>query len=155
MRTRDGASAAQDEGTFPNRYSYVAWPGDAPSTNGVGVEWTLPLDYLPQSPDSLLTFKVVWTSDARSAKQRWACELNVLAAGEGENLAGAGRTLQQSIPASGPVNGTSYSAVGAFRAARAPGQLVRLNVARKAQDPADDFAGTVRFVGLILEYAAP
>jgi hypothetical protein len=154
MRVRAGTGTVGDAGTYPSRFSYVSWPGDATGTNAVGIETMVPADYLPDSPDSLLSFRIVWSHDDVSTSGRhWVCELNFLSPAERDRLDGPGRTLVDPIDVDrGPVNGTFYDTIGTGRAGR-PGQILRINVGRRAQDRADDYDGTIRFVGLVLEYS--
>jgi hypothetical protein len=148
MRPRAGPVTFEDAGTHPDRYSYAPWP--ATGTSGLGVEWVVPSDY---ATGSALTFTAVWSCDTAASGQ-WVCEVDWLARAQGESLTAPGTTITRRIATAGASpDDARFDVVGSATTGLAPGELVRLNVARRGSDAADTYAGRVRLIGFVVEYA--
>ncbi|MEO6461917.1 MAG: right-handed parallel beta-helix repeat-containing protein [Candidatus Eisenbacteria bacterium] len=148
MRPRAGPSTIAEAGTYPNRYSYAAWP--ATGTTALGLEWSVPPDY---AKGSALVFSVVWSCDVAEANQ-WACEVDYLARRDGESMTARGTTLTRRIATDRvSPDEASFEVLGSAATGLAPGEVVRLNVARRGSDAGDTYTGEVRLIGLIVQYS--
>jgi hypothetical protein len=153
LRSLAGSSVLGDQGTYPNKYSYVSWAGNSSVVDGVGCAWVVPSDY---APSTSIGFKVLWSYDAvGSPGTNWVCEGNVLACTGGVSLLAGGTPLSSVVSAvQGAVNAAFYTSVGQASAGVAAGTVLRISLNRNAPSPQDSYSGTIRLVGLIIEYSA-
>lgn len=149
MRPRAGPSTFAEAGTYPNRYSYAAWP--AGGTTGLGLEWSVPPDY---AEGSALVFSVAWSCDIAEAAH-WTCEVDYLSRGNGESMIARGTTITHRIVTNAlSPDEVSFEVLGSAATGLARGEVVRLNVARRGSDAGDTYRGEVRLIGLNVQYSA-
>ena len=148
LRPRAGTPILAEAGSPPNTYSFARFP--AGGTTALGIEWLVPPDYAPGSD---LRVSAVW-SRATAERGTWLCRVDHLSRGEGESLAAAGAAWTRAIPVDrGAPDELFFDVVGSGAGGIAPGEIVRLNVARAGDSGEDTYPGEIRFIGLRLEYS--
>jgi hypothetical protein len=133
-------------GTEPD--SYLSWDFDAVADYWVGKSITIPQTWA----SGVVTVKVLWTTSGAGATN-WVPYLRYLARVDGDDVTAAGTTI------TGPTTSANFAAdllkittLGTFTPAAA-GRFYRLSFGRQATtDANDNYLGTIRFVGLVIEF---
>ena len=145
----DGATAT-NSGSNPEAYPTFQLADAA--TQGVYTVRQLPRDAKTASPSSVILW---WASSLNENGTAVRFSINAVALAVGSVVSGTGTTTAFTGTSA---NKSSQVLIGEIAtqvlASSSPGDLIRLNVRRLGADALDTYTGTVRLVGIELQYTA-
>jgi hypothetical protein len=146
------AAAANVGGTFPSAIAGFSLANAATS----GAYWTfcMPAD----ASDDVITIRPAWvpgSTDPAAHSVQWSVELkSIYASGVGSTVSAAGGTLTLTGVAAARTADTFVLETGTTTSTnRSAGDIIRLNLSRIGADAADTYVGSVKLVGVRIDYA--